>query len=66
MSELHYKRIDDLGRVVIPKIYREALKIEQGDELEIDLVPCDYGHCIIITKPNMDNVVPISNWRNNG
>jgi len=29
------RRIDDLGRVVIPKEIRRALKIEDGDPLEI-------------------------------
>lgn len=29
------RRIDDLGRVVIPKEIRRALKIEEGDPLEI-------------------------------
>lgn len=29
------KRIDDLGRVVIPKVYREKLNIKEGDPLQI-------------------------------
>lgn len=29
------RRIDDLGRVVIPKEIRRALKIHEGDPLEI-------------------------------
>ena len=30
-----HRRIDDLGRVVIPKEIRKALKIEEGDLLEV-------------------------------
>lgn len=29
------RRIDDLGRVVIPKAIRQALRIREGDPLEI-------------------------------
>ena len=29
------RRIDDLGRVVIPKEIRQALRIREGDPLEI-------------------------------
>lgn len=29
------RRVDDLGRVVIPKYIRNALCISEGDELEI-------------------------------
>jgi transcriptional pleiotropic regulator of transition state genes len=30
--------IDDLGRVVIPKIYRRQLDISTGDRLEIEII----------------------------
>ena len=30
-----FRRVDDLGRVVIPKDIRRQLKIEEGDALEI-------------------------------
>ena len=30
-----FRRVDDLGRVVIPKDIRIQLKIEEGDALEI-------------------------------
>lgn len=33
------RRIDDLGRVSIPKRIREALKITEGDMLDIILYP---------------------------
>lgn len=29
------RRVDDLGRVAIPKVYREKLGIKAGDALEI-------------------------------
>lgn len=31
------RKIDDLGRVVIPAEYRRVLGIKEGDELEIEL-----------------------------
>ena len=41
-------KIDNLGRIVIPKTYRKALSIESHDELEITL-----SHkTISITKPD--------------
>ena len=30
-----FRRVDDLGRVVIPKDIRRQLRIEEGDALEI-------------------------------
>lgn len=30
-----FRRVDDLGRVVIPKEIRRQLRIEEGDALEI-------------------------------
>ena len=32
---LYVRRIDDLGRVVIPKVIRKLAAIEEGDELQI-------------------------------
>lgn len=31
------RRIDDLGRIIIPKIIREELSIDEGDPLEISV-----------------------------
>lgn len=33
------RRIDDLGRIVIPKQLRRELKINEGDSFEIKIVP---------------------------
>ena len=40
------RRIDELGRVVIPKEIRRALKIKEGDPLEI----CRDGDKLILVK----------------
>lgn len=32
------RKIDHLGRVVIPKAYRDQLNIQEGTELQVDLV----------------------------
>ena len=33
------RRIDDLGRVVIPKEIRRTMRIREGDPLHITLIP---------------------------
>lgn len=33
------RRIDDLGRVVIPKEIRRTMRIREGDPLQISLTP---------------------------
>ena len=38
-SFAYNRRIDDLGRIAIPKSYRQVLGIKEGDELEIQLLP---------------------------
>lgn len=35
------RRIDDLGRVVIPKEIRRTMRIREGDPLLMTLTPCD-------------------------
>ena len=44
------RRIDDLGRVVIPKAVRQSAHIEEGDPLEIFL--CEGG--ILLKKYQPD------------
>ncbi len=39
MSHGIVRRVDDLGRVVIPKDIRRALKIKEGDPLDIVINP---------------------------
>lgn len=46
------RRIDDLGRVVIPKEIRRAMKISEGDPIEI-FTTCDNG--IYLKKYNPDD-----------
>ena len=35
------RRVDDLGRIVIPKEIRRTLKIREGDPLRTTLTPID-------------------------
>ena len=35
------RRIDDLGRVVIPKEIRRTMRIREGDQLQISLTPSE-------------------------
>lgn len=35
------RRIDDLGRVVIPKEIRRTMRIREGDPLQTALAPCE-------------------------
>jgi len=44
------RRIDDLGRIVIPKEMRKKLNIKTDDRLNIELI----DNQIIITKDNND------------
>ncbi|MBE6602031.1 MAG: AbrB/MazE/SpoVT family DNA-binding domain-containing protein [Ruminococcaceae bacterium] len=41
------RRIDDLGRVVIPKEIRRTMRIREGDPLLTSLTPCD-RFCVAI------------------
>lgn len=38
MSKKIVKKIDSLGRITIPKFFRELLEIELGDEIEFFIV----------------------------
>lgn len=35
------RRIDDLGRIVIPKEIRRTMRIREGDPLQMTLTPID-------------------------
>ena len=50
------RRIDDLGRVVIPKEIRKSMNIREGDPLEIYT---DRDGCVIFKKYRNDNLAPI-------
>ena len=41
------RRVDDLGRIVIPKEIRRTLRIREGDPLHTTLTPID-GFCMAI------------------
>lgn len=43
---MYTRRIDDLGRIVIPKEIRLRLKIEEGDPLDLNL----NGETIVVKK----------------
>ena len=43
------RRVDDLGRIVIPKEIRRTLKIREGDPLLTTLTPIDQ-FCLAIHK----------------
>ena len=57
------RRVDDLGRVAIPKEMREKLGIKVGDPLEFTVV----GETIMITlyKPSDETYTLISELRHN-
>lgn len=41
------RRIDDLGRIVIPKEFRRQMRIQEGDPLELCVCDCEgsLGYC---------------------
>lgn len=45
------RRIDDLGRVIIPKEIRQALGIREGDPLEIFTDPKEKAVCFKLYLP---------------
>lgn len=50
------RRIDDLGRVVIPREIRKSMNIREGDPLEIYT---DSEGCVIFKKYQNDRLAPI-------
>ena len=46
------RHIDDLGRVVIPKELRKAVKIREGDPLEIFIDPNEKAVCFKLCLPS--------------
>lgn len=53
------RRVDDLGRVVIPKEIRRQMKIREGEPLEI----YTEGNCVCFKKYNADLVEEIEGLR---
>ena len=51
------RRIDDLGRIVIPKEIRLRLKIEEGDPLDLNL----NGETVVIKKHYDDKLDELQN-----
>ena len=43
------RRVDDLGRIVIPKEIRRTLRIREGDPLHTTLTPIDRFCCGILS-----------------
>ena len=52
------RRIDDLGRIVIPKEIRKKLKINEGENIEIYID--DLEHIILKKYSNLKNVKDIA------
>ena len=58
------RRIDDLGRIVIPKEIRRAMRIKEGDPLEI--FTTENGVIILkSTKPNKMQEVEVLDYFDN-
>lgn len=59
------RRIDDLGRVVIPRDIRRTMKIREGDTLEIFLDPLDKMVCFKRYTPlseHADTLDRLEDW----
>lgn len=54
---MYTRRIDDLGRIVIPKEIRLRLKIEEGDPLDLNL----NGETVVIKKHYDDRLDELQN-----
>ena len=50
MSKCFIRKIDELGRVVLPKEFRELLTLNMGDDIEIKVT----GSSIVLTKYSGD------------
>ena len=51
------RRVDDLGRIVIPKEIRRTLKIREGDPLQTTLTPIDrFGLAIECNEVQTNNI----------
>lgn len=49
-------RIDDLGRIVIPKMFREKLKIEEGQPFEIFMTKNGFVLDVYKPEPNKNEI----------
>ena len=47
-TDKEYRRMDDLGRIALPKMFRERLDYHDGDRFEITI--CDDSESIVIRK----------------
>ena len=54
---MYTRRIDDLGRIVIPKEIRLRLKIEEGDPLDLNL----NGETVVVKKHYDDRLDELQN-----
>lgn len=56
------RRIDDLGRIVIPKAFREKLKIEEGQPFEIFMTKD--GFVLEVYQPKLNKEKIAREWLN--
>lgn len=45
------RRVDDLGRIVIPREIRRSCHIKEGDPLEISIDPVESCICLKLYQP---------------
>ena len=45
------RRVDDLGRIVIPREIRRSCHIKEGDALEISIDPVESCICLKLYQP---------------
>lgn len=53
MSKQYKRRVDDLGRVVIPKEFRKNMGIKKGDMLDVYI----FNDEIVITKTKKEGAL---------